>query len=90
MDPQATWNEMLDALKRRQWDEADQHAADLYSWMNSKQGFAPLTIGDESLGKEWHRTIASFTCLFVQTKVKEIRIRRARKQQASQQNAPGA
>ena len=90
MDPQATWNEMLDALKRRHWDEADQHAADLYSWMNSKHGFAPLTVGDESLGKEWHKTIASFTCLFVQTKVKEIRIRRTRKQQASQQNAPGA
>ncbi len=90
MDPQATWNEMLDALRRRQWDEADQHATDLYSWMNSKQGFAPLTIGDESLGKEWHKTIASFTCLFVQTKVNEIRVRRARKQQASQQNTPGA
>lgn len=86
MDPQATWNEMLDALKHRHWDEADQHAANLYSWMHGRQGFPPLTIGDESLGKEWHRTIASFTCLFVQTKVKEIRIRRAQKQQASKQN----
>ena len=90
MDPQTTWNELLDALKRRQWDEADQHAAALNSWMHSKQGFAPLTIGDESLGKEWHKTIASFACLFVQTKVKEICLRRSRKQPASQQNTPGA
>ena len=50
-----------------------------WHFLNAASVFAPLAVGDEWLGKDWHKTIASFICLFVQTKVKEIRIRRARK-----------
>jgi hypothetical protein len=78
MDPQQTWADMLDALKRKEWDEAKELADALYEWLR-KGGFPPTTVGDESLGKTWHKTIAHFTCLAVANKVEEVRQRRERK-----------
>jgi hypothetical protein len=81
MDPQQTLTDMLDALRRKQWDEAKELADALYEWIR-KGGFPPVTIGDESLGKNWHKTIASFACLAVANKVDDIRKRRERRHSA--------
>lgn len=77
MDPQQTWADMLDALKRKEWDDAKELADALYEWLR-KGGFPPTTIGDEALGKQWHKTIAHFTCLAVANKVDDVRKRRSR------------
>lgn len=81
MDPHQTWADMLSSLKRKQWGDAKELADALYDWIR-KGGFPPVTIGDESLGKSWHRTIASFTCLAVANKFDEIHKRRQRRESA--------
>ena len=79
MDPQQTWANMLDALKRKAWNDAKELADDLYEWVR-RGGFPPVTVGDEALGRQWHKTIALFTCLAVANKVDDIRKRRSRRQ----------
>jgi hypothetical protein len=79
MDPQQTWTEMLEALKRKEWDDAKELADALYEWIR-KGGFPPVTVGDESLGKNWHKTIASFTCLVTANKVDDVMKRRSQRQ----------
>ena len=71
MDPQKSWTEMLDALKQENGDEAREFADALLEWLRI-DGFPPVTVGDESLGKKWHTTIASFVCHFVRTRSKEV------------------
>ena len=78
MDPQQTWTDLLDALKQND-DEAKELAVALLKWLR-KGGFPPVTVGDESLGKNWHKTIASFTCLVVANKVDDVRKRRNQRQ----------
>ena len=70
---------MLDALERKKWDDAKELADNLFEWLR-KGGFPPITIGDESLGKSWHKTIAHFTCLVVASKVNDLHDRRSRRQ----------
>lgn len=79
MDPHQTWSDMLDALNRKEWDEAKELADALYEWL-CKGGFPPTTVGDESLGKQWHKTIASFTCLAIANKVEDVRKQRRKRQ----------
>lgn len=75
MDPHQTWLDMLDALKRKQWDDAKELSDSLYEWIR-KGGFPPTTVGDESLGKNWHKTVAQFVCLAVANKVDDVQRRR--------------
>lgn len=69
---------MLDALTHKQWDDAKELADALHEWIR-KGGFPPITIGDESLGRNWHKTIATFVCLAVANRVDDIRKRRERR-----------
>lgn len=71
MDPYQTWADMFDALKRKQWDEAKELADCLYEWI-CNGGFPPSTVGNKSPGKNWHRTVAAFTCLTVADEVDDI------------------
>lgn len=82
MDPYQTWADMLDALQRKKWDEAKGLADALYDWIRMG-GFPPVTIGDESLGKKWHKTITTFTCLAVADRVGDIHKRRQRRASAN-------
>jgi hypothetical protein len=78
MDPQQTWNDLLTALRCKHWEEAKELADSLHEWIR-KRGFPPVTIGEETLGNEWHRTIASFVCLVVANKVDDIQKRREKR-----------
>ena len=75
MDPQQCWNDLLEALKHNDWHAAQELADAMDSWLR-KKGFPPITVGAESLGAEWHRTIASFVCLHVASHVEDMRQRR--------------
>lgn len=79
MDPQQSWAGMLDAMKRKEWDEAKELSDALYEWIR-KGGLPPTTVGDESIGEQWHKTIASFTCLAVANKVEDVRNQRKKRQ----------
>ncbi len=68
---------MLEALQRQQWDAAKELADALNEWIR-KGGSLPVTIGNESLDKNWHKTIATFTCLAVANRVDDIHKRRQR------------
>ena len=72
MDPQKTWTDMLDALKQNDHDEAKELAGALLEWLG-KGGFPPIGVGDESLGADWHRTIAVFICRSVVSRTSESR-----------------
>ena len=78
MDPDATLRDLLDALHVRDWDRIDELAGALLEWME-KRGFPPTTLGAKELGREWHRTVATFVCYAAQTKVRDARKRRSRK-----------
>lgn len=77
MDPQQTWADMLIALQRKEWDNARELADALCEWLR-KGGFPPTTVGDESLGMPWHKSIAYFISLAVANKVDDVRKRRRR------------
>lgn len=57
MDPQATWNEMLDRYNRKQSEEALSAAENLLQWLQ-RGGFPPTITAQVSAGDELHRVIA--------------------------------
>lgn len=77
MDPQAAWNEMLDALVQRDWDQAFERAEALLEWMR-KGGFPPQTAA-VTMRIQWNRTMAEFGCLMALQLVKKAQKRRERK-----------
>jgi hypothetical protein len=78
MDPNATLRDLLDALKRRDWDQVHEFSQALLGWM-AKGGFPPLTIGSEELGKQWHAMFATCVCHAAQGRLSAAQKRRDRK-----------
>lgn len=72
MDPQLCWNNLLDALRLNQRDNARELVESLREWLR-KGGFPPTIVGDESLGAAWHRTIAIFVCELVLNDLDDVR-----------------
>lgn len=61
MDPQATLNDLLDALEQSDWDAVRELSQTLLAWI-ANEGFPPVIIGSKSLGTEWHRPITVSVC----------------------------
>jgi hypothetical protein len=78
MDPEATLNDMLDAITDRDWDRVTELSDALLTWME-KGGFPPEAIGSSRLGKRWHRTIATFICHAATSRANDAAKRRRRK-----------
>ena len=78
MDPQQTLADMLTAMKEKRWEDAKELADALHGWL-TKGGFPPITLGDVSMGKEWHRAVATFACLAAASKVADVQKRRRRR-----------
>jgi len=78
MNPQATLNELLEAVGKRDWDRIDELATSLIHWMDDHK-FPPITLGPPALGPTWHRTLATFVCYMAQAMVREARKRRERR-----------
>jgi len=60
MDPQAAWNELLDALAADELDEAELRAEALITWLDRK-GFPPQTSLRELPGP-WDEAICRYVC----------------------------
>ena len=78
MDPQATWQELLEARLNRDWNRAEELADSLLEWLQHR-GFPPQTIGDPKLGTRWHHAVAYFVCHLVLSDVKQARKRAERR-----------
>ena len=64
MDPQATWQQLLDAYAAQSWAEAREAAEDLLAWLRGG-GFPPLTLTSRPMDDAWNRAIAETACRFV-------------------------
>ena len=60
MDPQATWNEMLDAIAESNMLDAELRAEALLDWID-RGGFVPQTL-TRVLPDEWDRLICRYLC----------------------------
>lgn len=79
MDPDAALKDLLDALMSHDWDRVEELAAGILSWMEQR-GFPPTTLGPKELGRSWHRTVATLICYAAQSKMRDARKRRARRE----------
>jgi len=64
MDPQAAWNEMLEAFASGNHDEAAKLADYLLNWLG-RGGFPPQTSPSHRLPADWNRPIAVLGCQLV-------------------------
>ena len=64
MDPQATWQRLVEAYALRYWTEAKEAAVDLLVWLRGG-GFPPETQTIHPMDDEWNRTMAEAACRFV-------------------------
>lgn len=78
MDPQQTLADLLTAMNEKRWDDAKEFAEALQGWL-TRGGFPPTTLGDASLGKEWHRAVTTFVCMAAISKVADIQNCRKRR-----------
>ncbi len=78
MDPQATWQELLEARLNRDWNRAEELADALLAWLQ-RRGFPPHTVGDPKLGTRWHHAVAYFVCHLVLADAKQARTRAKRR-----------
>ena len=64
MDPQATWQRLLDAYGAQDRTEAKEAAGDLLAWLR-RGGFPPQILPGLPMDDAWNRTIAEAACRFV-------------------------
>jgi hypothetical protein len=60
MDPEAAWNEMLDAIAEDNLADARLFAESLLNWLE-RDGFVPQTV-KRSIPREWNRLICDHMC----------------------------
>ena len=61
MDPQATWNELLDAWRKRDWQRMQEASESLLDWLK-RGGFPPEVFPTSGLGSEWNRMVSQAAC----------------------------
>ena len=59
MDPQATWDRLLDAVSERNWERAEKLAKSLLHWLGRRRD-PPQTMDHKGLPRGWHAAIAQF------------------------------
>ena len=61
MDPQVTWQNLHEAFRERNWDEARELARSLLDWLQ-RGGFSPSVQGIPSTDPDLHRQAAQAFC----------------------------
>jgi len=75
MDPQATWDALLDALAAAEWDRTDELARALLAWLDCG-GFPPKTLGRDDLGRDFDRDLAVHACFLALARARPRRTKR--------------
>jgi len=72
MDPQASWDQLLEAYAEGEWEHVQDLAEGLLHWL-SRGGFPPRAVTGSDLGQAWDRAIALAACRFALARVaKEV------------------
>jgi hypothetical protein len=77
MDPQTTWDALLESLAAREWDRIDELARALLAWLDSG-GFPPKTLGRDDLGSDFNRDLAVHACFLALARARPRRSKRRR------------
>ena len=64
MDPQETWLRLLAASVNNDWEEAEELANALLTWLE-KGGFPPEVLGPKELGVEFNAALVHAACSFI-------------------------
>lgn len=65
MDPQATWQRLIDAYATGDFETTREAAEDLLAWLR-RGGFPPQVLPDPwQMDKCWNRTLAQAACRFI-------------------------
>ncbi len=64
MDPQTTWNDLLDAWEQGDRETAAEAAEALVDWLK-RQGFSPQTQPRRTFEEAFNRVIAEAVCRYV-------------------------
>jgi len=63
MDPQATWQLLLDAWSQGEWEDVIESASNLLDWLD-KDGVAPETLISRPMGQDWNAVVVRAACTF--------------------------
>lgn len=61
MDPQATWDELQDAIRSNDLEITRERALSLMDWLD-RGGFPPVTSADPAMDADAHRQAAKECC----------------------------
>lgn len=78
MDPQAALNDLLAAMRDRDWPRVEELSEALHDWLQ-KDGFAPPRVEWDSLPASWKRHVATLVCHLATTEARMARRRRPRR-----------
>ena len=71
MDPQVTWNSLLEEWANRSWLDVTELAEALLDWLD-RDGFPPKTSDAPELGFEWHAAVAKAAAMFALQRAKAV------------------
>ncbi len=71
MDPQATWNGLLEEWSQGNWLDVCEMAEALLQWLK-EDGFPPETMGTLRLGADWNRTLALAMATFALQRANDV------------------
>ena len=71
MDPQATWQQVIEAFIDRDWHQVQESAQALLDWLR-REGFPPETTAGRSMGADWNRHVALAACEFAVDLAKRV------------------
>ena len=63
MDPQAAWDQLLEAYTHGDWSVVEELAEGLLQWLH-RGGFPPRPVSEGGMGDEWNRAVAVCACRF--------------------------
>jgi hypothetical protein len=61
MDPQAAWDQLVNAFIEGDWDAIEDRATALLAWLD-RGGFPPKVLA-QNVGPHWNRALARAGCL---------------------------
>lgn len=63
MDPQAAWDQLLEAYTHGDWSVVVELAEGLLQWL-LRGGFPPQPVSKSEMGDSWNRAVAESACRF--------------------------